>query len=124
MRPHAPTCIGNRFAALALAVLVAGTIVGCAEDLTDLRTEGIDQYRNRQHIESMATMREILELQPSDPEANYYMGLNYRAMASRKFRENDLQAAYRELDTSITYFTQAVKSWPNYMAAISSCCER
>ena len=80
----------------------------------------IDHYRNRQYIESMATLREVLEKDRSDAQANYYMGLNYRAMAERKFRRGDVTAACRELDIAALYFTQAIKSWPNYIAAVEA----
>ncbi len=97
--------------------LLAG---GCTPDVKDIRIAGIEQYRNHQYVESMATMRHALDLSPNDAQSNYYMGLNYRASAERKFRQGDVTAARRELDTAIVYFTQAVKSWPNYMAAVSS----
>jgi tetratricopeptide (TPR) repeat protein len=103
-------------AALALLCL-SFVLAGCAQDLDDLRVQAIDQFRARQYVESMATLRQILEIERSDAEANYYMGMNYRAMAARKFRDGDIPAARRELDTSILYFAQAIKSWPNYMAA-------
>lgn len=98
--------------------LVSGT--GCSQDIDDIRTAGIEQYRSRQYVESTATFRHALTLQPSDAQSNYYMGLNYRAMAERKFRQGDIPAAQRELDTAVVYFTQAVKSWPNYMAAVEA----
>lgn len=108
---------------IALAVLSAGgvlALVGCTPDVKDMRAEGIDQYRCKQHVESMATFRHVLELSPNDAQSNYYMGLNYRASAERKYRDGDVTAARRELDTAIIYFTQAVKSWPNYMAAVTA----
>jgi tetratricopeptide (TPR) repeat protein len=98
--------------------LLAGT--GCTPDVSDLRSEGVSQFRSRQYIESMATMREVLEQAPNDAQANYYMGLNYRTVAARKFAEGDVVAARRELDTAVVYFTQAIKTWPNYMAAVSA----
>lgn len=100
-----------------LAAVLGGILCGCAPSVQELREQAIDQYRNRQHIESMATLREILEIRREDPQANYYMGLNYRMIAARKFRDGDIPSARRELDTSILYFTDALKSWPNYMAA-------
>src|SRR5436853_2067507 len=93
---------------------------GCTPDVSDMRYEGVSQYRSRQYTESMATMREVLERAPNDAQANYYMGLNYRTVAARKFSEGDPVAARRELDTSVVYFTQAIKTWPNYMAAVSA----
>jgi tetratricopeptide (TPR) repeat protein len=95
-------------------------LAGCTPNVKDMRAEGIEQFRCKQNIESMATFRHILELSPNDAQSNYYMGLNYRSSAERKFREGDVTAARRELDTSIIYFTQAIKSWPNYMAAVSA----
>lgn len=106
--------------ALALTGLAIGILAGCTPDVKDLRTEGIEQYRCNQYVESMATMRHVLELSPNDAQGNYYMGLNYRASAARKFRDGDVTAARRELDTAVVYFTQAVKSWPNYMAAVAA----
>lgn len=110
-----PTLVGS-----AIFALMLGALVGCAPSIEELRTMGIEQYRGRQFVESTATMREILERDPNDAEANYYMGLNYRAMAERKFRDGNVAAAARELDTSTMYFTQAIKSWPNYMSAIAA----
>lgn len=103
-----------------LSVLVAAAICGCAEDVKDIRTEGVEQFRSRQYVDSMATMRYALRKNPNDAEANYYMGLNYRALAERRFHEGDLPAAKRTLDNAIVYFTQAIKTWPNYMAAIQA----
>ena len=71
-------------------------------------------------MESTATLRRALKAAPSDAQCNYYMGMNYRTIAARKFETNDFIGAYRELDTAIVFFTQAVKSWPNYMAAIDA----
>jgi len=93
--------------------------IGCTPDVEDIRLAGVEQYRNHQYIESMATLRHALDLSPSDAISNYYMGLNYRVLAARKFRDNDVPAAKKQLDRAIIYFTQAVKSWPNYMAAVA-----
>lgn len=100
-----------------LAAVLGGALCGCAPSIQELREQAIDQFRNRQYIESMATLREVLEIRREDPQANYYMGLNYRTVAARKFRDGDIPSARRELDTSILYFADALKSWPNYMAA-------
>lgn len=111
--------IGRHCSWFMLAGMV-GLGAGCAPKPEDLRAMAIDHYRNRQYIESMATLREVLEEDRSDAEANYYMGLNYRAMAERKFRRGDVTAACRELDIAALYFTQAIKSWPNYIAAVEA----
>jgi len=105
---------------LAWSAVLVGAGAGCTQDVNSLRIEGIQKFRNRQHIESMAMLSHVLELAPDDAQANYYMGLNYRTLAARKLRENDVTSAYRELDTAIVYFTQAIKSWPNYMEAVAS----
>ncbi len=107
---------------ICLAVLFAfgGLLTGCTPDVKDIRTTGIELYRNRQYIESMATLRHAIELSRSEPVCNYYMGLNYRAMAERKFDDGDVAAAKRELDVANLYFTQAIKSAPNYLAAIDA----
>jgi tetratricopeptide (TPR) repeat protein len=117
-RMHFSNTLKVTVAAVALACCTFAT--GCTPDVKEIRAEGIEQFRGKQYIESMATMRHVLSLSPNDAQANYYMGLNYRAMAARKFRDGDVTAARRELDTAIIYFTQAVKSWPNYMAAVAS----
>ncbi|NLX12139.1 MAG: tetratricopeptide repeat protein [Phycisphaerales bacterium] len=104
----------------AIFALSIGALIGCAPSIEEMRVTGIEQFRGRQFVESTATMRHILEQQPNDAEANYYMGLNYRAMAERKFRDGNVAAAARELDISTMYFTQAIKSWPNYMSAIAA----
>jgi tetratricopeptide (TPR) repeat protein len=109
-----------RFLAALGFAAVALFAVGCTADVKDIRAEGIEQFRSRQYVESMATLRHGLDLNPNDAQSNYYMGLNYQANAARKFRDGDVAAARRELDTAIVYFTQAVKSWPNYMAAVSA----
>lgn len=112
----------RRSAMLALPVcgLMLSASVGCAPDKKDLQARAVDEYRSQRHIESMATLRQILEMDRADAEANYYMGLNYQTMAARKFRQGDVTSACRELDTAVLYFKQAIKSWPNYMAAINS----
>lgn len=115
------TTQGIRVRAAGLAVIGAvAMLAGCSPDVKDLRAQGIREFRNRQHLESMATMRHVLELAPNDAQANYYMGLNYRVNAERKFKEGDYVGARRQLDSAIVYFTQAVKSWPNYMAAVAA----
>jgi len=104
------------------ALILASTIIlttGCAQDINQLRTQGIDQFRDRQYVQSMASLRHVLELYSNDARANHYMGLNYRAMAVQKFRQDNLPAACRELDTAIIYFTRAIKTWPNYMEAVA-----
>lgn len=105
---------------LVATVTLGAAGVACTPDVTHLRREGMEQFRNRQYLESMATLRHALELAPNDAPANYYMGLNYRALAARRFREDDVASAYRQLDTAILYFTQAIKSWPSYLEAIAS----
>ncbi|HOW71420.1 MAG TPA: tetratricopeptide repeat protein [Phycisphaerae bacterium] len=114
------TKTGLGFGGLVFLGSVVGVLTGCAPDLKDLREAGIEQFRNQQYVESTATLREALEIKRTDPQINYYMGLNYRAMAARKFRDGDVASACRELDTSVLYFSEAVKSWPNYMAAIDA----
>ncbi len=118
VRQYFPT-LKRLFCGLVLA-LVSAVVSGCAEDVKDIRTEGVEEFRSREYVESMATLRYALRKNPNDAEANYYMGLNYRALAERRFKEGDLPAAKRTLDNAITYFTQAVKTWPNYMAAIQA----
>ncbi len=105
-----------------LAVSLFGLVVssGCSQDIEDIRAEGIEQYRNRQYVESMATLRHGLSMKAADAQCNYYMGLNYRAIAANKFRDGDIPGAQRELDTAIIYFSQAVKSWPNWLAAVEA----
>jgi len=107
------------FCGLVFAVVLT-VLSGCAENVKDYRTEGIEQFRSRQYTESMATLRYALRKEPNDAPCNYYMGLNYRALAERRFNNGDLPAAKRTLDNSIVYFTQAIKTWPNYMAAIQA----
>lgn len=120
MRNTLQTETGLGFAVLTLLGSLVGVLGGCAPDLKELREVGIEQFRNQQYVESTATLREALEIKRTDAETNYYMGLNYRAMAARKFRDGDVASACRELDTSILYFAQAIKSWPNYMAAVDA----
>jgi len=95
-------------------------VTGCTPSIEELRAEGVEQYRSRRFVESMATMRYVMELDKSDAVANYYMGLNYRVLAERRFRDGDVPSARRQLDIALTYFTQAVKTWPNYLAAIDA----
>lgn len=116
-----PTRSANRsLVVCALLAVSVALLAGCAPSTKEMRATGIEQYRDRQYVESMATFRHLLEISPSDAQANYYMGLNYRENAARKFAGGDVTAARRELDTGIVYFTQAIKSWPNYMAAVSA----
>ncbi|UCD29229.1 MAG: tetratricopeptide repeat protein [Planctomycetota bacterium] len=103
-----------------ISAVLAFVAAGCTQNIDDLRTQGIGEFRNHQYIQSMATLRRALELKPHDAQANYYMGLNYRVIAAEKFREDNIAAACRELDTAIIYFTNTIKTWPNYMEAVAS----
>ncbi|HSW45514.1 MAG TPA: tetratricopeptide repeat protein [Phycisphaerae bacterium] len=107
------------FGALVLGLLLGG-LSGCSQDKKDLKVQAVEQFRGQQYVESMATLRQVFEMDRSDAEANYYMGLNHQAMAARRFRDGNVVAACRELDTAVLYFRAAVKSWPNYMAAINA----
>lgn len=112
---------GLRWLAWCLSGALAGGLAGCeSPDVTDLRTEGIRQYRSGQYIESAATLRYALKQNPSDAPSAYYMGLNYRATAARKYNEGDVPGACRQLDTAIKYFDQAITHWPNYQAAVEA----
>jgi tetratricopeptide (TPR) repeat protein len=93
---------------------------GCTPDVKDIREAGIQQYQQQRYLDSMATFRYALELAPNDALSNYYMGLNYRLIAARKFKEGDVSGANKELDTAIIYFTQAVTSVPNFVEAIAA----
>lgn len=108
------------FVACVLAGAAFVLLAGCTPDVSEIREVGIQQYRNREYFDSMATMRHALDLSPSDPQANYYMGLNYRVMAERRFQQGDSIGARKRADRAVYYFTQAINSWPNYMAAISA----
>ncbi len=103
-----------------VSLLAFTVLVGCTPDVSEIREVGVDQYRNHQYFDSMATMRHALDLSPSDPVANYYMGLNYRVMAERRFKEGDAIGARKRADRAVYYFTQAIATWPNYMAAVSA----
>src|SRR5438045_1870485 len=120
MKAWIPTSNVFRWALAAVALVGCAFATGCTPSVKEIRAEGIRQFRGQQYVESMSTFRYALNQSPNDATCNYYMGLNYRAMAARKFRDNDLTAARRELDTAIIYFTQAIKSWPNYMAAVEA----
>lgn len=105
---------------IGIGLLMVLGAVACAPDVKDLRVQGVEQYRDRQYIESMATLRYALSQNPNDAMSNYYMGLNYRALAEERFQHGDVNAAKRTLEQAIIYFTQAVKTWPNYMAAVGA----
>lgn len=105
---------------LAISLFGLALSSGCSQDINDIRAEGIQQYRNHQYVESMATLRYGLSMKAADPQCNYYMGLNYRALAAGKFREGDIPGAQRDLDTAILYFSEAIKSWPNWLAAVEA----
>lgn len=120
MRVRTQSSSRTVLSSLVMTAVLAAAWTGCTPEVKDLRRVGIEQFRNRQYVESMATLGEVLELSPNDAQGNYFMGLNYRALAARKFRDGDVPAACRQLDRATLYFTQAIKSWPNYMAAIAS----
>lgn len=103
-----------------ILVTVLAAMTGCTPDVKEIREAGIQQYQQQKYLDSMATLRESLYLAPNDSLSNYYMGLNYRRIAANKFREGDLSAAYKELDTAIIYFTQSITSSPNFMEAIAA----
>lgn len=111
---------GGSWTCAALAGVLLAIMAGCAPDKDDLRELGVSRYRNKQTTESMAYLRQVLEIDKSDAEANYYMGLNYRSIAARKFLDGDIPAAQKACDTAIMYFTQAIRTWPNYMVAVAS----
>ena len=115
-KTYRPQGVSSLLMSLLSSVMIC-LLAGCGPDIKDLREQAIEQYRDKQYIESMATLREVLEMKRTDPLGNYYMGLNYRTMAARKFRDGDTTAAARELDTAVLYFREAVKSWPNFIAA-------
>lgn len=100
------------------AVGLCVALAGCTPDVRKECEAGIALYRQQRVIEAQATFRHCLQQRPNDAESNYYMGLCYRSIAERKLREGDIAGANRELDTSLIYFGQAIREWPNYMAAI------
>jgi tetratricopeptide (TPR) repeat protein len=102
----------------ASAAVLAVFVFGCAPSVETLREMGIHRYRTKQNYQSMAYLREALEKNPNDAQCNYYMGLNYRQIAERQFLRGNPPAAAKACDTAIFYYTQAVKSWPNYMEAV------
>jgi tetratricopeptide (TPR) repeat protein len=119
MTPRALRSKQSILLGVTLAAMLAAA--GCqAPSTEELRTSGIDYYRNGQLIESMAAMRHVIERKPEDPQGHYYMGLNYRTLAQRKFRDGDVPAARRLLDLAIFHFDQTVRSWPNYVYATAS----
>ena len=48
------------------ALILAAAGLGCTPDANDLRCKGIEQYRNRQYFESMATLRYLLDFEADD----------------------------------------------------------
>lgn len=103
---------------VAASVLLVAGMPGCTPDVTEIRDAGIKQYQAGQRIQSMATFRTALNLAPNDAVSNYYMGLHYRDRAGEQFKQGDLIAAYKQLDTSVYYFNQATTSIPNFIEAI------
>lgn len=108
------------YARIASIAVLAAIVVGCAPSVKELRELGIHRYRTKQNIQSMAYLREALEKSPNDAQCNYYMGLNYRQIAERQFQRGNPPAAAKACDTAIYFYTQAVKSWPNFMRAVSA----
>jgi tetratricopeptide (TPR) repeat protein len=102
----------------ALAVLLLTVTNGCTPDVTEIRNAGIKQYQAGMRIQSLTTFRRVLELAPSDAVGNYYMGLHYKDLADGKFREGDLTATYKHLDTAVMHFNRATTSIPNFIEAI------
>ena len=120
MATHTPCARGWVFGVPVLLALLGVSSAGCTPGAKDLRARAIDEYRNHQHIESMATLRYVLDLSAKDAQANYYMGLNYRTLAARRFRDGDVPGASKRIDTALLYYTQAIKSWPNYLVAVEA----
>ena len=114
------TSTGRGFVAAGALLGLLWAAGGCTPDVSEVRTRGIEQYRGHQYVESLATMRYVLDISPGDAQANYYMGLNYRTMAARRFRKDDPVGARKRIDRALVYFTQSIKTWPNYLAAISA----
>ena len=108
------------YARIASVAVLAVFVFGCAPNVKELRELGIHRYRAKQNIQSMAYLREALEKNPNDAQCNYYMGLNYRQVAERQFQRGNAPAASKACDRAVYYYTQAVKSWPNYMQAVSA----
>jgi tetratricopeptide (TPR) repeat protein len=108
------------YARIASVAVLAAFVLGCAPNVKELRELGIQRYREKQNIQSMAYLREVLEWRPNDAKSNYYMGLNYRQIAERQFQRGNPPAAAKACDTAIYYYSQAVRSWPNFMEAVSA----
>lgn len=106
--------------ALVGALLALSTGCEMRPDKEDTLQTAIQRYRAKQTVESMADLREVLEQDRNHSVANYYMGLNYRAIATRKFQAGDVAAARKAIDSALVYYNQAIKSWPNYMNAIAA----
>jgi Flp pilus assembly protein TadD len=73
-------CVASAGAALVLALLA-----GCGDMLTygqDAKHEGIRQYNDARYAEAVGDFRNSVRQDPTDAEAEYYLGLSYEQVGS------------------------------------------
>jgi tetratricopeptide (TPR) repeat protein len=56
--------------------------------------------------------------EPEKQESAYYLARCCRIAAERKFAEQDVPGALRELEEAIFYYGQAIEAYPGYAAAV------
>ena len=103
---------------LLLAVLF---VTGCGRPVASFDVciqAGLDEYNGERYPEALAMFKEAAAHDRERPEAAYWMGRCYLAMARQRFEEDLFVGALRNCDRAIASFDDAIKAFPGFGRAV------
>ncbi len=103
---------------LILVMLDGGACISSQPNVEESITEGHREFRRGNYAEALGMYELAEDTDPEKPEASYYIGQVFLAMADQQFVEDDLPGALRYCDRAIATFDKSIAAFPGYSRAL------
>jgi tetratricopeptide (TPR) repeat protein len=91
---------------------------GPSREVRQFNQMGLEHYHAGRYYEAINMFEKAREEDRERPEASYYIGRCYLAMAEQRYREDNLVAGMRLCDRAAMEFERAYAAFPGYTLAI------
>lgn len=115
---HAVRTLSRGPISLVLAAAALVPIVGCGQNYYSLRRQGQRAMADEAYGPARVFFLQAEEKRPRRAENLHDLGACSVILARQRFSEGNEAAARRELDSAISYYSQAIDAHPGFFAAI------
>lgn len=103
-----------------MACLLCGMLAGCgpSDEVRQFNRMGLEHYHAGRYWEAIGMFESARKLDRERPEASYYIGRCYLALAEQKYKEDNDIGAMRFCDRAAAAFEASYNAFPGYTDAI------